>query len=161
MKEIPLTQGQSAIVDDWWYDYLMQWEWCALWSETSGSFYAVRNEMKSGKRISVRMHRVVAKTPDDMQCDHIYHDTLDNRERKLRNVTQSQSNMNKRNQKNNKTGIVGITVRRIPGTYRATLVLDGRYVLDKTFKTIEKAIVARREAEMKYFGEFAYHEEVS
>jgi hypothetical protein len=30
MKLIPLTQEQFAQVDNWWYDYLMQWKWYAL-----------------------------------------------------------------------------------------------------------------------------------
>ena len=28
MREIPLTQGKVAIVDDDMYDFLNQWNWC-------------------------------------------------------------------------------------------------------------------------------------
>jgi hypothetical protein len=31
MKELELTQGQVALVDDIDYDYLSQWKWCAAW----------------------------------------------------------------------------------------------------------------------------------
>lgn len=29
MREIPLTQGKVALVDDWWYDRLIQHSWYA------------------------------------------------------------------------------------------------------------------------------------
>lgn len=154
MKLIPLTQGQFAIVDDHWYDYLMQWSWFAHWDEHSQGYYAKRTEYRPCQR-TVSMHRVVAQTPEGMICDHIHHKTLDNREEELRNVTPSQSNINRRIQKNNHTGIPGVRVpSRGPG-FMANLTYRGKVVLNKTFKTIEEATQARKEAEKKYFGEFA------
>lgn len=153
MKLIPLTQGQEAIVDDWWYDYLMQWKWYARWDKHTLGYYANRCDITGGIRKNISMHRVVAKTPDGMDCDHIHHNTLDNRESELRNVTNSQNAMNKRLVKNNTTGVTG--VMRNGGNYKAQLMFQGRYVLNKTFKTIEEATKARKEAEKKYFGEFA------
>lgn len=49
MKEIPLTQGKIAIVDDCDYEYLMQWKWYY------NSGYAKRHS--HGKILS--MHRVI------------------------------------------------------------------------------------------------------
>ena len=144
MKKIPLTQGQEAIVDDWWFDYLMQWKWRAQWNAGTESFYAVRGA-------NIRMHRVIMKTPKGMICDHIHHDTLDNREKELRNVTMSQSMMNKRVRKNSRTGIIGVTI-----FYHATLSFEGKRVLDSKFRNLDDAIKARLEAEKKYFGEYMY-----
>lgn len=109
MKKIPLTQGQFAIVDDWWYDYLMQWKWYARWNPETHSYYAMRNEGKSPHRTSVMMSRVIMKTPKKMECDHKNHNTLDNREKNLRNVTTSQNQMNRRGApKNNPLGVLGV-----------------------------------------------------
>jgi len=160
MKKIPLTQGQEAIVDDWWFDYLMQWKWYAHWSENTNSFYAKRSERKPRKRI-VCMHRVVAQTPNGMICDHIHHNTLDNRENELRNVTPLQSQMNRGGLKNSKIGIKGVFAYGKNGRYRTQLTFKGRIVLDKTFSTIEEAVKAHAEAEKKYHGKFVYQEEVS
>lgn len=157
-KKIPLTQGQEAIVDDHWHDYLIQWKWYALWSPLSRSFYAVRYEGKIPFQKAIYMARVVAGTPDDMLCDHIYHNTLDNRESELRNVTHAQNIINRGVQQNSTTGVAGVVRRKDSGRYRAILKFERKYVLNKTFPTIEQAITARQEAEKKYFGEFAYKE---
>lgn len=156
MKQIPLTQNQFTTVDDHWYDYLNQWKWHARWDKTTHSYYAMRTV--NGKK--VLMHRIIANTPDGMLCDHIHHNTLDNRECELRNVTPSQSVMNRRKQINNKTGVIGITRRNRSNKYRASLFCDGKMVLDKEFTNIEDAIQARLEAQRKYFGEFSLLQEV-
>jgi hypothetical protein len=153
MKQIPLTQGQFAIVDDWWFDYLNQWKWFAKWNKHVNGYYAIRADYTTGKQITIPMHRVVAKTPRDLFCDHIFHNTLDNRESELRNVTRSQSQMNIRVMKNNKLGIKGIF--KVKNSYRAQLTLGGKYVLRKMFKTIEEAQLAYIQAEKTYFGEFS------
>jgi hypothetical protein len=150
MKEIELTQGQVAIVDDWWFDYLSQWKWYADWCKNTQSFRACRME----KRKCIRMHRVVAKTPDGMICDHIHHNTLDNRESELRNVSPSQSVINTKTRSDNKLGIRGVC--KCKYGYRAQMCFAGEKVLNGTFKTINEAIGARLDAEKKYFGEYSY-----
>lgn len=152
MKQIPLTQNQLAIVDDWWFDYINQWKWHARWDNTMHSFYAMRTV--NGKKIL--MHRIVANTPDEMLCDHIHHNTLDNRKNELRNVTPAQSVMNRRMQRNNKTGTTGVTQRSGSDKYRASLIFEGNMVLDREFFHIKDAIQARLDAQKKYFGEFSF-----
>ena len=151
MKKIPLSQGQEAIVDDWWFDYLMQWKWWAWWNRDTHSFYAVG---KMGGSKNIYMHRVVAQTHDGMICDHIHHNTLDNREEELRNVTHSQSLMNTKIYSNNKLGTRGVRHRK--NGYQAVLNIKGKQVLCKTFRTFEEAKNAYDDASKKYFGEFAY-----
>lgn len=152
MKNIPLTKGQFVIVDDHWYDFLMQWKWRATWNEPTKSFYAVRTQRKK----NVLMHRVVAQTPDGMICDHRHHNTLDNREEELRNVTRSQSQANRGLNRKNKVGVTGVSQHPNCKGYRAILDFEGKTVLDKSFPKFEDAVAARQEAEKKYFGEFAY-----
>lgn len=151
MKEIPLTQGQFATVDDHWYEYLMQWKWHARWDKTTNSYYAMRTENSR----KILMHRVIMKTPDGMVCDHIFHNTLDNREGEMRNVTPSQSMMNRRMQKNNKTGVIGVTQRKNSKKFRVTLAIEGKMVFDRSYKTIEEATQRRKEVVDKYFSQFA------
>lgn len=154
MKTISLTQGQFALVDDKWHDILIKWKWHARWDKTTNSYYAMRTE--NGKK--VLMHRVIMDTPTGMLCDHKSHNTLDNQEENLRNVTPSQSVMNRRKQTNNKTGIPGVGQRKGSKKYRAYLAFEGKMVLDKVCETIEDAILVRSAAEKKYFGEYANHD---
>lgn len=157
MKLIPLTQGQFTKVSDHWFDYLNQWKWYARWANNTQSFYAVRMDGKTPNRRSIWMHRVVAQTPEGMICDHIFRDTLDNQEENLRNVTTVQSVWNRGIHKNNKLGILGVSLRSNydPPKYLAHLRFEGNLVLNKTCETLKEAIKLRKEAEQKYFGEFS------
>lgn len=154
MKLIPLTQGQFTKVDDDDFEYLNQWKWYARWANCTKSFYAVRMIGKTPNRKTIFMHRVVAKTPENMFCDHVHHDTLDNRRSELRNVTRSENGMNKKVHKNSKTGIAGVH-KRYNGTYAAMLRIKGVFILNKTFKNIDDAIEARQSAEEEHFREFS------
>jgi len=150
MKEIQLTQGQVAKVSDRAFEELSKWSWRAWWSEDMQSFYAGRNVGIT----KVLMHREIAKTPKGLCCDHINHDTLDNQDENLRNVTSSQNGMNRRGaQSNNKLGERNI--RRNGRGFEVQIKKEGKIVFDKTFKNMEAAITARNEALKKYFGEYA------
>ena len=155
MKEIPLTQGQVALVDDHWFDILNQYKWRALWNVDTHSFYAYTSVGGRKNTKSLYMHRIVANTPKGMVCDHIHHNTLDNRESQLRNLTPKQSNMNMRLRKDNEIGIRGVR-KTDSNCYTARLICEGKQVLQKNFKTVEEAIKARKDAEIKYFGEYTY-----
>lgn len=91
MKEIPLTQGKVALVDDEDYEWLMQWKWCFH------SGYAIRNRRKDDGEGSkhIYMHREINKTPPDLRTDHINGVRTDNRKCNLRNVTMQENNMNR------------------------------------------------------------------
>jgi hypothetical protein len=78
----------------------------------------------------------------------------DDRWDNLSSVTRSENllNLNDRLRVDNKTGVRGVTIRSHPTCtrYQARLKIQGRYVLLAEFDTIEEAIAARKEAEMKY-----------
>jgi len=93
MKQIPLSQGKSALVDDEDYKYLMQWKW------HFSNGYAIRSAQTPRPRKHIYMHRVVAKTPDELEVDHINHNRVDNRKENLRNCTRRQNQHNQSVQK--------------------------------------------------------------
>lgn len=153
-KQIPLTQGQVALVDDWRLAELMQWRWQAQWNEHTKSYYAVRTEVQNGRGIPILMHRYIMKTPKGIQCDHRNHDTLDNQEHNLRNVTNSQNNMNTRVRFDNQLG--QRCIKRHGTGYLVRVTKDHKMVLCKTFRTLNQAIAARDTALTKFHGEYAY-----
>jgi hypothetical protein len=87
--------------------------------------------------------------------DHINGDGLDNRERNLRPSTSTQNKHNTRKQ-HRKTGTTykGVTFKR--KNFQARIVVNGRQIVLGTFKIPEHAARAYNEAATKYFGEFAY-----
>lgn len=145
-KLILLTQGQRAMVDDWNYDYLMQWKWHAVWNTRTKSFYAKREQYKPFRK-KIHMARVIMKTPDNLEPDHINRDTLDNRECNLRNVTHAENMKNRRNSWPNIPYISGKTNERNISIdnhkyYKVKIIRKGK-IYQKNFKTLQEAIVDR------------------
>lgn len=96
MKEILLTQGMTAVIDDEDYDFINQWKWHAFKS-LNGKFYACRNSPfdPEGRRTHIFMHRVLADTPDGFDTDHINGNPLDNRRNNLRVANRAQNMWNR------------------------------------------------------------------
>ena len=91
MKEIPLTKGMVALVDDCDFEFLNQWKWCA--SKSMGKFYAIRNT--SGiEHNTIKMHRVILSRMTDenfVYVDHANGFSLDNQRANLRPATNGQN----------------------------------------------------------------------
>lgn len=82
---IPLQNGMYALVDPEWFDYLVQFHWYA--KKSGYCWYACR-KVTDGKRVwFIRMHRLIANTPDDLICHHINRKSLDNRRANLQNMS--------------------------------------------------------------------------
>ena len=60
MIEIPLTQGQVALIDDEDYGLVSKYRWCAAWKPHIQSFYA-RTSITNhdGKETTLLMHRLI------------------------------------------------------------------------------------------------------
>jgi hypothetical protein len=154
-KEIELTQGQVAIVDDWRYEELNQHKWCALWDSSLQSYYATRNSATiNGKRHLIRMHQVIMNTPKGFHTDHIDHNTLNNTEENLRVCTSSQNAQNRSRYSSNTSGYKG--VYHYKKGWRAQIKAAGskpQYL--GTYKTPEEAALVYDKYATEYFGEFA------
>src|SRR5579859_2501899 len=94
MREIPLTQGKVALVDDADFDWLNQWKWCAM--KVGKTHYAVRNEPRQPgkKRKLILMHREIAAQAGLSDVDHENHAGLDNQRHNLRPCTRAQNMAN-------------------------------------------------------------------
>lgn len=154
MKEIPLTQGLVALVSDWRYEYLIQWNWTAFKSTKSTTIYAVRRENQGNKRIRIFMHREIMNAPTDMEVDHKDGDGLNNQDENLRIATHQQNGRNRKVFKNNKSGCPGVIWSNEAQKWRAYITVNGKQINLKCFSDISDAIDARKRAEKQYFGEF-------
>lgn len=101
---------------------------------------------------NIQMSRLIANTPDGLIADHINHDTLDNRNENLRNCTNQQNMFNMRTMNNKQ--ITG--VRKIHNKWYARLKHNGVEHSRGGFNTKEEAIIARKEMEGQYYGEYVY-----
>lgn len=104
MKQIPLTQGKFALVDDEDYEWLNQWKWYY------SNGYAVRGDYSGGKRKTVWMHRVILsdELKPGMVCDHVNRVGVDNRRGNLRVCTQAENMRNSSSREGSSSGYLGV-----------------------------------------------------
>ena len=123
-KEIPLTRGMVALVDDEDYEQLAAKKWYALNCGGKGThFYARHAWMKGGKWHQVLMHRLIIDAPNGMHVDHINGNGLDNRRCNLRLATQAQ-NVRNTQAPRTITGFYGVRESLNRRGYRAYLPSD-------------------------------------
>jgi hypothetical protein len=147
MKQIPLTQGKFALVDDEDYEYLNQWKW-----HIDNYGYAVRLAPRPS-HTPIRMSRVIAETPKGMWVDHANRDRLDNRRCNLRNCTPSQNLSN--SVRKNKSGFRGVYYHKSSGTWHGETCFNGVRKSAGYYKTPEEAARAYDKLAKEMQGEFA------
>lgn len=153
MKQIPLTQGKVALVDDEDYEVLSQYRWQARRKEHT--WYAQRYHQRCGKKSSQSMHRAILGLIDPSACvDHINGDGLDNRRRNLRVASCAQNNQNSRKQCNNSSGYKGVSYRKSYNKWHAYIYLDNRQINLGHYDDPEFAAMVYDSFAKQLFGEF-------
>lgn len=153
MKQIPLTKGRFAIVDDEDFERVNAVKW-----KLNNCGYAVRNLPRDGgPRGQEMLHRTVLGLAkgDPMQADHINGDTLDNRRSNLRVCTQKQNAQNRRVTSRSKSGVKGVYQRTGSAAWIASITANGKKHNLGRFLTIDEARVAYSRAALQLHGEFA------
>jgi hypothetical protein len=146
VKEIPLTRGKVALVDDEDFERVSAFKWCFM---TAG--YAARGR----KRGMVYMHRFVIEAPKGKRVDHVNGNQLDNRRCNLRTCTHQQNMQNcKVLRANNTSGHKGVAFDKSTGNWKAYINVDGKLVHLGRFPTAELAAEYRNGIAEKIFGEF-------
>lgn len=157
MREIPLTQGQVALVSDEDYEYLMQWKWKA--QRNRNHWYAVRNqhigrENGKSKSKSVYMHRLILERAGvDLKhfVDHKDRNGLNNQRDNLREVTHAENLQNLSSHKKNSSGFRGVSWNKEKGCWQSRIQIDRKQKHLGWFSDKDEAIKVRLEAEKKYF----------
>lgn len=104
MKEIKLTRGKYAIVDDDAFEELNKYKWYL-----SSIGYAVRNlPRKNGIQKKEYLHRNILKCENDEIVDHIDRNKLNNLTSNLRKSNYSENRFNSKISKNNTSGVTGL-----------------------------------------------------
>src|SRR3982750_3977899 len=120
--------------------------WHASWDKHVSAFYARGNVRINGKRKTTGMHRFLTDTPDNLQVDHLNHNTLDNRRVNLKVTDHSGNLMNRKGaNKRSTTGYRAIFPSKNRFYLRVTV--DGKYKHVGSFDTIEEAVSARNQFE--------------
>jgi len=125
-KEIELTQGKAATVDDPDYKALCRFKWYA--SCINGRWYASRSVRRPPDGPgAVRMHRSIVKPAPGLEVDHINGNGLDNRRANLRAVSHVQNVWNlHKTRRSRSSRFVGVSLA--DGRWRATICFGSRSI---------------------------------
>ena len=149
MKEIPLTRGYVALVDDEDYDRINALKWYAC-VRKDGMVYA-RRKLRSEPIISMQ-HMVFGER---IRIDHADGNGLNNQRGNLRPATNSQNAANHRKIAGTTSKYRGVTLYPANGKWVAQLHLHKKHIHLGYFKEEVDAATVYNLAAYEAWGEFA------
>jgi hypothetical protein len=151
MKEIQLTQGKIALVDDGDFERLNAFKWQAR--KNHRVWYARRSESKQPRKC-ITMHHYILTLPDSVHVDHRDGNGLNNQRLNLRVATHAQNQINRGLPCNNTSGFKGVS--RSFGHWRAQITDNGKRANLGTYADPADAARAYDRKAKELFGEFAW-----
>jgi len=157
MKQIPLSQGKFALIDDEDYERVSKYKWCI-----NSNGYAVTNYRDSnGEKKAMKMHRFILNLiKGDSFVDHIDTIRINNQKHNLRTASCSENLRNQKINKNNKSGFKGVRLHKASKLYAAQIGINGKTKIIGYFKCKIEAAKAYNEAAINHFGKFANLNEI-
>ena len=150
MKQIELTQGLFALVNEEDFEYLNKEKWCAMNLKKADKIYAVRRH----KNKIVYMHRVILNPEKGMVIDHIDRNGLNNTRDNIRACTPSQNQANRRVWiKKTSSRFLGVIKHQ--NGWLSSITKNRIRMTIGCFKDEIEAAKAYNEAAIKHHGEFA------
>ena len=150
-KQINLTQGKVAILDDEQFARCGNVKWYALRAYKKGVelWYAARGYNGSTQYL----HRVIMDAPKGITVDHINGNGLDCRKKNMRLCSQKDNRRNSRGHFNRASKYKGVSISHnyFPVKYSATVA--GKFI--GLFKTEIEAARAYNKVALEKFGEYA------
>lgn len=154
VKEIQLTQGKVALVDDDNYEWLMRGrKWGAY--KSGYTYYAQRGVVVDGRKTVEQMHRLILSAPKGTLVDHEDRNGLNNQRRNIRLVSFSGNRANSRLNSNNTSGYRGVCWSKKLKNWGAYIKYKQTETCLGSFKTKEEAAKAYDKAASMLFGDLA------
>jgi hypothetical protein len=156
MKQIPLTQGQFALVDDEDYERVNQFKWYyIMMNKNTGLCYARRHMNISGKDNIVYLHRfILGISNGKSKIDHKDGNGLNNQRSNIRISTHGQNLLNRGSQTGASSKYKGVCFENFTKSYRMQITIKGKTIRSRFKNEIEAAKEYDRLAKILH-GEFA------
>ncbi len=151
MKEVPLSNGAIALVDDCDYELVMTKKWYLL--KGHNTLYAHTFNSTDHKE-SVYLHRFILNPSLGIQVDHIDGNGLNCTRINMRLCSNTQNHQNERKRKCNNPH-KGVTRDKYSRGWGVSITINGRIIFLGTFYNPYAAALAYDKAARQYFGEFA------
>jgi len=154
MKEIPLTRGRVAFVDDEDFDVLNKMKWHT--QVNSGKYPLAQHCIPNGKygQRRINMHHLILKPGPGQVVDHIDGNTLNNQRSNLRITDRHGNGCNCGMRKNNSSGFKGVS-QNAAGRWIAQITVKREFHWIGSYATKEEAAAAYDAAASILHGEFA------
>lgn len=136
------NEKARALIDSEDVEKIKQYKWC------------YSNGYVGCHKLKDRLHRFILELKDDEVVDHINGNKLDNRKCNLRICSQQQNTFNTCINSNNTSGYKGVTWDKKRNKWIAQIMVNYKHIYLGRYENIEDAIKSRKDAELKYFGEY-------
>ncbi|QWU14397.1 hypothetical protein SAMN04487895_101706 [Paenibacillus sophorae] len=132
------------------FELISKYSWCM----DDNGYVRSRETDELGNVRTISLHRLLLNAKNNDIVDHKNNTPCDNRRANIRICTVADNTRN-RTPKNESLNISGIKQYE-NGKYIAGIHINKKYIHLGTFNNFEDAFSTRKEAEIKYFGEFRY-----
>lgn len=158
MKEIPLTKGHVALVDDRDFELVSRYKWYAF-EAYKGKVYASSREGWA----ALLMHRVILNAPKGVPVDHKDGNGLNNQRSNIRLVTWSENQFNRGRPrwKEGSSEFKGVHWYELTKQWEAKICANGRRVHIGYFDNARDAAIAYNAAAKCLHGRFAFQNALS
>ncbi len=146
MKEIKLTHGYVALVNDEECEFLSRFSWRAHEDKKTGTVYALA---------TMSMHRLIMRPSKSETIDHKDGNGLNNQKSNLRPCSKSQNAQNMKARKTGTSIFKGVSWDAPNLKWRTGIKVNHRQVILGWYSTEIDAARAYDAAAVYYFGEFA------
>ena len=154
-REINLSQGKRALVDDDDFEWLSQHKWTYKRRDRHTG-YAYRNVYENSKFVkSVYMHRAILEAGPEEEVGHVSGDGLDNRRCNLRICTHAQNSQNRRRGRENGVSQYRGVRPRPNDRWAAEITTCGKQMYLGLFDSEVEAAIAYNCAARESHGDFA------
>lgn len=165
MKQIPLTQGKVALVDDEDYDRLVAMGKWKYQKSSSGGGYASKSKIRrkeDGKYTSdtILMHRFIMNASKGFDVDHGDSDGLNNQKYNLKTCTHAENMRNMKKPSHNTSGFKGVHFYKSRNKWTAQIQVNLKTIHLGYFESPILAAKKYNEAARTHFGEFAKLNEI-
>jgi len=143
--------GESFVFDIEDYEKIKHMTWYRC-NQSKGDVTYIGNHR------GICIHRYIVDAPKGMEIDHINLNPMDNRKKNLRICTHQQNQCNQPLQKNNTSGITGVSYYKPRGKYRARIKVGQRNIHLGYYKLLDEAIQARNIGTACMFGEYGRYD---
>lgn len=121
------------------------------WSYDTNNYICTRID-----NYTLYFHRLIMNPLDDEMIDHINHIVYDNRKYNLRICTLSQNFYNKIKTNRNTSGVKGVSWNTKREKWVSQINVEKQAIFLGYFDNFKDAVDTRKQAEIKYHGEFRY-----